>query len=48
MSLKNLNTVIKLNQNGCLKPYIDMDTEPGKKKKHFEKTFPNQGKVQFL
>ena len=32
--------MIKFNQNACLKPYIDMNTDLGKKvKNYFEKDF---------
>ena len=40
--LKKVHRVIKSNQNACLKPYIDMNTDLGKKAKNdFEKYFFN-------
>ena len=38
--LTKVYKMIKFNQNACLKPYIDMNTDLGKKvKNYFEKVF---------
>ena len=38
--LTKVHKMIKFNQNACLKPYIDMNTDLGKKVKNdFEKVF---------
>ena len=40
--LKKVHTVIKFDQEACLKPYIDMNTKLRQKaKNNFEKNFSN-------
>ena len=47
--LKNVHRIIKFNQNACLKPYINRNTDIGNKQKMIlKKTFLSWWIMQFL